>query len=146
MNRSFTRCGQRLLLTSFVFLLAVVAGCRPAGPATGEVTGTVTHKGKPLPFGSIVFVGPDERSAAGTIKDGSYKIRNAPVGPVKIAVASHPRVPPALQKKLPGQPLPPLDGPDDPYLRIPPHYKDPEQSGLTCTIKEGQQTFDIPLK
>src|SRR4051794_10007672 len=40
-------------------------GCGPAGPQLGEVHGKVTYKGKPLSFGSVVFV-----PAAGLGKEG----------------------------------------------------------------------------
>ena len=146
MTKSFPRGAQLCLLTSFMLLLAIVSGCRPTGPATGEVSGTVSYKGQPLPTGTVIFVGPDKRIARSLIKDGSYKIRDAPVGQVTIGVASHPFVPPALQRMQPGQPSPPVEGPDDPYLPLPLKYKDPEQSGQTYTVHEGQQTFNITLK
>lgn len=32
-----------------------------------------------------------------------------------------------------------------PYVPIPKRYGSPKTSGIACTIKPGEQTFDIPL-
>jgi hypothetical protein len=64
------------LLVCLVALLATT-GC---GKKTGEVTGTVTFKGKPLPAGKIVFTGAKNRTGSGDIVDGKFTVAAAPVG------------------------------------------------------------------
>jgi hypothetical protein len=60
-------------LTAFV----ATSGC---GRKTGEVSGTVTFKGKPLPAGKIVFSDGKGRTGTGNIVDGQYTVAGAPVG------------------------------------------------------------------
>jgi hypothetical protein len=38
-----------------ILLLAVMAGCGPRGPERFRVSGTVTHAGKPVQLGRVVF-------------------------------------------------------------------------------------------
>jgi hypothetical protein len=55
-------CALSLLLT----------GC---APSTGTVTGTVKLDGKPLPTGTVTFIGSDNRPYVATISEnGTYKI------------------------------------------------------------------------
>jgi hypothetical protein len=84
--------------------LAVTAGCGDTGPATADVSGTVTVDGKPPPAGSsISFVPVDGK--AGTsgclIENGRYSTRVA-VGTAKVEI----RAPRAI-----GTPRKPEDGP-----------------------------------
>jgi hypothetical protein len=57
-------------------LLVVSSGCGSSGPELGQVTGTVTLDGQPVPRASITFA-PAEKgpsSLGGTNKDGRYKL------------------------------------------------------------------------
>jgi hypothetical protein len=120
---------------------AVASGC----PRLGQVTGKVLYKDKPLPSGTVLFVGPDgrRRGFSPIGPDGTYHIEKVPVGPVKIAVVSEPRVPPGLMN-APG-PGPPSDPPKNDYVPIPTRYKDAEQSGLAYTVEAGRQTHNLAL-
>ncbi len=51
------------LLPALVALLAL-AGCKPPGPATYPVSGTVTYNGAAVADGSIVFMPLDKRQSA----------------------------------------------------------------------------------
>jgi hypothetical protein len=126
-----------------LWLLLAVLGCGFGQRDEGEVNGKVLFKGQPLPSGTVKFVGADGKLAFAVIeKDGSYRIREVAVGRAKISVVSHPRVPEGFQRS----------GRDAPVVRmekgvtIPPHYNDPEKSGLTYDVKSGEQTFDIKLR
>lgn len=73
-----------LVLLSAALLLS---GCGPKGPATFEVTGTVTYEGQPLDRGSIALV-PDNtklRAVPGTISGGKYTLR-APEGKAEVRI------------------------------------------------------------
>lgn len=123
-----------------LFTLAVVAivGCAPAGPEMGDVTGTVTFKGKPLPTGTITFV-PEtdgQPSAFAEIQeDGTYvaKTRDfgdgVPVGKHRvmiIAVKDH--------------------GPEAPVEAIlPVKYSSDRQSGLTADVSKGENIVNFSL-
>jgi hypothetical protein len=118
-------------------------GC---APGVTEVSGKVTFKDQPLSSGSVKFVGQDGQSKSSAIaEDGSYLIKSAPIGPVKIAVVSHPRAPLGLTKS-PKQPTGPRGDPKDGTVRIPDRYTVPESSGLTYTVESGSHTFNIDLK
>lgn len=94
--------------------LAAAFGCSSKpDPATGppprdlkwtarKVTGAVTYNGKPVPYGYVLFYTPGtERMTEGGIRiaptavgvigpDGRYQIAGAPVGPVRVCVATDP--------------------------------------------------------
>src|SRR5262245_50664021 len=66
-----------------VLLVALVCiGCvRP----TGEISGTVTYRGKPLPSGTVTCLDVNNQAlGSSAISQGSYSIARVPVGPVKI--------------------------------------------------------------
>jgi hypothetical protein len=126
---------RRSVASGLVVLAALAA---PACGGTGELHGVVTYAGKPLPGGTVVFVGRDNRPVRAPIgPDGKYEARGVPTGPVKIAVLTPP--PPPFPRK-PGAP------PAPPTVRIPPQYADPNASGLSHTVTAGARQFDIDLK
>lgn len=68
-----------------LFTLAVLAivGCGPAGPEMGDVTGTVTFKGKPLPTGTITFIPETDglpNAFAEIQEDGTYVAKTPEFG------------------------------------------------------------------
>jgi hypothetical protein len=126
-----------------VLLILAAIGC---GPRVGHVTGKVLFKDKPLQTGTVLFVSPDgsRQGFSPIAADGFYRIENVPVGTVKIAVVSEPRVPPGLKAAKP--PFRTSDQTNEDYVPIPLRYMDPEHSGLTCTVEAGKQTHDLILK
>ena len=123
---------------------------------TGEVTGTVTYEGKPIPWGRVTFLGQSgrRRPASGMIKNGVYVVKNCPLGPAKISVESlpakkieMPRNPEGITKgfKIP----PPADVPPPEvigkYVPIPADYGNSDSSGLTFKVGWGSQKHDIAL-
>lgn len=134
-------------------LLALLAALGCGGSAT--VSGKVTYKGEPLPWGSVVIYGADGKVESGRISpDGAYAVHKAPVGDVKMAViVSDPSPRKASEMQLgagakkrtmrpPGIP----DVPAIKFVPIPDRYKEPDQSGLNFTLKSGAQTIDLDLK
>jgi hypothetical protein len=133
-----------LILSAFT-----TAGC---GPGRGTLTGKISLDDAPLKVGTIAVYSEDgQRSAMGTVTndDGTYLVKNAPAGPVKIAVV----VP--SPKELLGIPDPNMD----PKVRaelveqarkavpIPLVYADPEKSRLRTTVEaNGESTYDIRLQ
>lgn len=82
------RFGSRPLLRRWgilalpLFLVAVAGGCG----GKGNVSGTVTVNGKPLPMGSIVFTPEHGPAVAAEIVDGKYSAVGVPAGDVKVSL------------------------------------------------------------
>jgi hypothetical protein len=125
---------------------------------TGDVTGTVTFNGRPIPYGRVTFVGQSGRkkSASGMIKNGVYTVKNCPTGPFKVSVESmraikieQPKSGPMekLTKgfKIPANPDPPPPEVVGQFLPIPPEYGNADTSGLTYKVGWGSQTHNIDL-
>ena len=141
--------GRRLVLAAALLSLLAATGCRRGA----SVSGKVTFKGQPVP-GAISFYGPGGRVDSGRIdEEGKYTVAKAPIGDVKVTVAPA-ELRPAKEgadkgKKVPEHPgsgkapPPPKAGKS---VDIPSKYKDPEKSGLTYTLKSGQNQIDIDLK
>lgn len=121
-------------------LLLFVAGC---GKRTGDVTGTVSYRGEPLPSGNVTFFDKSNQVVGNSaITAGKYRIRNLPAGTVTITVTSAP--PPNKVKK--GMPPPDKDAAAaDGNATIPSMYGSPEKSGLTYQVKPGPQKHPIEL-
>jgi hypothetical protein len=114
--------------------LVMLSGC---DKGTGEVSGTVTYNGAPLPGGIVTFIAENGRVEPARIgEDGSYKVTNVPVGPVRITVTT----PAPLQ--FPGREPQELLGK---YVAIPKRYGEAEDSGFTFEVKKGSQRYDLPL-
>jgi hypothetical protein len=124
-------------------LTVFVLGC--AGQ--GDVTGRVTYKDKPLAFGTVLFEASDGSIRQGNIEsDGTYAVRGVTTGPVRVAVNSpNPKgivVLPPKRKNKQADTYQDVVG----WFAIPKQYDSPSTSGLTYTIKGGENTIDIELK
>jgi hypothetical protein len=77
----------------FVYILVVVLPATIAGCAkSGTVAGKASVDGQPVNGGSVSFLGADvelgtRNSSTGNIQaDGSYEVRDVPVGPTKVCI------------------------------------------------------------
>lgn len=137
--------------------LIILIGCGPSlkdgPPASGaEVSGKVLLGSTPLGGGTVRFVStsnPDHMAVGSIGLDGTYAVKNAPVGPVKIGVETETAkmFDPAFNK---GNPPPPPAGGTTPkemkYVRISPKFGNADNSGLTYEVKPGSQQHDVVLK
>lgn len=160
---AFWRLGMGL----FVLPLALIAvGC---GSGQGTVSGKVSYQGKDVPGGTVFILPSKGGSVSGAIKeDGTYSIAKVPSGPAKVTVETE-SVKPASAAPAQARgdasfyskmPKPPADlakgdvtigpslsrGDAKRYVPIPAKYNDPDQSGLSLTVKGGKNSFDIDLK
>ena len=111
----------------------------------GRIAGKVTFQGTPLSEGLVFFSNNDKGiHMSGEVKpDGSYEIITAkgaglPLGTYQVRV------------RPPLEPLPAGIGLVAPkskeHPNIPAKYREYETSGLTITVKDGTNQFDIPMK
>jgi hypothetical protein len=133
-------CSQ-VAAAALLTLTAVGCGGR------GDVSGKVTYKGKTLVFGTVQFEGSDGVVKHGNIEpDGTYTVLDVATGDAKAAVSSlNPKSsdfqPIQREGQAPRKPRPEVKG----WFPIPEKYDTPFKSGLTYTIKRGQNTIDIDL-
>jgi hypothetical protein len=100
-----------------------------------KVVGTVMFKGEPLTAGWITFHSPDGREYSAVLQvDGTYHLAAVPVGRARVTVGTFPELPPLLPKERPKA------------VVLPRRYADPEQSGLTAELAEGQNDFNVILR
>jgi hypothetical protein len=115
-------------------------------PETGaDLKGTVTYNGEKVMV-ALVIVQSAGGSAAGPIgDDGTFSIKNVPVGEVSIGVNTE-----AGKGELRGKmmaraqtkdktPLPKI-------IDIPAKYFDPATSGIHTTVNKGPNTYDVVIK
>jgi hypothetical protein len=144
-----TQQDQKRRALGFVACLMLLVTCITAGCSKplGQVSGKVFFEGRPLESGTVTFIGQNDYKAYCVIgRDKTYSFDNVPVGSVKIAFASHHRVPAGFGSVKPPPNVPHAkEEPPATALPIPEKYKNPEESGLTYTVKAGQQTFHIKL-
>jgi len=137
-DKVFFRASRMLCLATALLLLS---GC---GASQGDLKGTVTYQGKPVCSGSVQAIGSDGSALSLAIaEDGTYFIPKLPAGTVKLAVTSpDPNVTPR-PNKLNKNPKPPPKNTS--WFPIPEKYADPEKSGITTTIDNTVNEFDIKL-
>lgn len=139
--------GGRLLVCSMlgVFLIIGLVSCGSSSSSapTGTVTGTVyiVKGGKkvPLTAGRVIFNTGTHSPETEIMENGTYELR-VPLGEVKVTIQ-----PPLCDDE------PPNDDPDAPPrakkgITIPEQYRDLDRTPLKLEVKEGMQTFDIPIK
>jgi hypothetical protein len=126
-----------------LFGLLVVAGIGCG--KCGQVSGTVSYDGKPLPEGTVLLLASDGQAYHGKIgPDGHFTIPEVPRGEARVAVTSLADVPHSggpvggggfsrVGQQAPMQ------------SRIPMQYGDLTQSGLTATVTVNT-TLDLDLK
>lgn len=116
-----------------------LVGCGSRGPEMGDVVGTVTYKGKPLPTGTITFMPevPGVPTAYADInEDGTYEGYTKEFGP-GVPVGKHRVMIMAIK----------YNGPREATIALlPPKYSSDRQSGLTAEIAAGENNIDFDLK
>jgi len=142
---------RRVLLTGLAFLMA---GC--AGRASGDVSGKVTYKGKPLTTGSVAFIPREAPPVVGRIEaDGTYVAHGVPAGEVTVTVTSLDPSAVARAKGKSANDLPPeaeaaaakASGPSNAgWFPIPDKYAHAASSDLKLTVKGGQNDYPIDLQ
>jgi len=141
----------QLWLAGVLFLAVwVLSGCGGSSSKTGgTVKGKVTLDGTPVSGGVVAFTSGRSTLKGGIEKDGTYKVANIPPGEAKVAViSSAPAGAPTGGGKA--APIPktegmPETGGDSGGTPLPAKYAKPETSGLSTTVKAGENTYDIPL-
>ncbi len=129
--------GALALGVAALLVLGVGGGCSK-GKTMGKVSGQVTYKENPITEGQVHFISKSGQGAAVDIDgSGNYSV-SLEAGSYSVYVAPHP----------PGQTGPPGEGkaPKQPASVIPQRYRDPDKSGLTIEVKEGDNPFKIELK
>lgn len=142
---------------SFAACMLALMGC--GEPPAGQVSGEVKYKGTAIQAGSITFMDEKGKVGYGQITDGKYQIDKAPLGEVKIGVQSSSGggggAAASAMAKSKGMPKDLPAGVDPNVFKkafekgtgvtIPAKYSDPQTSGLTYTVKQGQQTHNIDI-
>lgn len=139
-------------------VLAAVLSAVGCGGGTADVAGKVTHKGKPVVYGTVVLVGSDGLPKSGTIQpDGTFRVAGVATGTAKVAVSSPPPPGAGSPAKRPrggrdeeDERTPAAQPPAAPevirnWTALPEKYGDPDKSGLTAEVRAGQPVnLDLP--
>jgi hypothetical protein len=131
MRAYWTACGVAACLLA-------ATGCGGSGGPTGAVSGSVTYKGQPLTQGEVSFYSKDKGVGAMAKLDatGKYKF-DQPLAAGVYAVTVLPAPPEAAA---------PGTAPKAPPVGVPRKYQDPVGSGLSYTVKDGDNDYPIVLK
>ena len=127
------------------------AGLRDGPPPSGaEVTGKVSLGSTLVQGGTVRLVSAtdENRTAMGSIQsDGTYSVKNAPLGKVLIAVETDTakQFDPNFQRRGGGPPAG-AAAPTMKYVRIPSRFARAKDSGLSFEVKAGAQQHDIVLR
>ncbi len=125
-------------------LLASVVGCG-GDSGRGSVKGKITVGGKPLPKGMITFMSEagNKDPFSSAIVNGDYAIPDMPAGGAKVYI-----IPPLSDTPPPkdkGDLTPPPKLGKGPKLVVADKYQNAATSGLSLTVKKGENVFDADL-
>jgi hypothetical protein len=141
---------RRFVPAVLLLLLALVlSGC---GQRMGKVTGKVSYKGEAVPNGTVVFYGKgDAVSSAPLRPDGTYEATDVPLGEVKVAVSTPPPPIPGALEMAKKNPTAIRKGivdrlKEEKVVSVPRKFSLPGTSGISLTVTECSQPFDIPLR
>lgn len=145
-------CGTAVLAVLAVGLTSCGSNAPVALPSTGaSMEGEVKYGDKTLHFGIVIVEGAGG-SAQGQIEmDGTYKVENAPVGPVKLAVVTNAGMARGAQMAAGTNQGPGAKGqgklgkvPD--YVDVPTKFHSTATSNLSYTVVSGtnKHTIEIP--
>jgi hypothetical protein len=132
----------------FALVAIVFLGCGGGRRETlGKVSGRVTLRSAPAYPSVVIFVNQQQgiHTTAIVGEDGQYSVKLArgdglPLGTYQVAVTPGPGKAPSFT------PGPPIRVDSSKYPKIPKTYQDPKTSGLTLTVKEGDNPFNIEMK
>jgi len=127
---------------AFALVVGLTAGCGQ-GPATGEVSGTVTYDGKVVEDGSIAFYPENGKGSAtgGAITGGKYSVSKVPVGTAKVRISGAKNIKEHKMSYDEKAPPPPVTSDE----LLPPKYSDEKITELKYDVKSGVQTKDFEL-
>jgi len=99
--------------TAGLAVLVLLAGAAAGCGKTVTISGKVTHKGKAVTTGEVLFLSDNSALTRALIAvDGTYTAKGVPVGPDKVGVDN----PPPAGPSAPGLP-PGKDASDDPEVK-----------------------------
>jgi len=112
--------------------------------SNATLEGTVTYGGKPVPYALIIVANERESATANADAQGKFKVEHVPLGQVQIGVNTDAAKGVAMsaimsQRQGGGGQAPTL-------IDVPKKYFEPTTSGITTTIVDGPNTFDIKLE
>ena len=137
-----------------VLMALLATGC--GGTKLGQVTGTVTVSGTPVPTGTIMFVPTNGKAAVGSIEpDGRYTLTTfapgdgALIGVHKVTIRATKvgpgtMVPASFEEELKGAKGKILV-PGGVEWIVPERYSQLTTTDLTATVNPGAQTIDFHL-
>lgn len=140
------RCrGIALCLVATMLLVSTSCGKKTERLKLSNATleGTVTYKGKPVPYALVIVTNGSQSATGNAGPDGKFKVEHVPLGEVQIGVNTDAAKGIAMSaimaaQKGGGSPPPAL-------VDVPKKYFEPSTSGITTTIQDGANTFDIEL-
>jgi hypothetical protein len=118
----------------------------------GRVQGKITFEGKPVKIGSVVAISDDfKQSAFGMVKeDGTYLIKAAPVGKVRLTYTPPAFIDPSLDPFKDAKPKkkPESDGKISKEMeehikelqKVPDRYRSPAKTVLKTVVEAGKDT------
>ncbi len=136
----------------------VLSGCG-GDVQRGKLHGTIKSQGKPVSFGTLIFLGSDNMTYPADLgKDGSYTVERVPFGPIAVALQQSalrpaPKADPGTVRAKGGmsetkdaarEVAPPE--PKATWVVVPPLYADAAKSGLAFDLKAAVQEWSVDLK
>ena len=134
----------------FPCLCVILASCTDGINRNGRIAGKVTIDGETVSAGEVRVFGSDGiHSMVGKIRlDGSYEVKEPPLGPCKILVvtSTFKDIPPKSKARGPVDYTDPATGEWPVYVATPAKYESLETTDLQFEIKKGENKFDLELR
>jgi hypothetical protein len=149
MRQTIAEKMRRIAVMWLPILLVGLGGCGK----TATVTGNVTYQGRPVAYGSVIFLNADKTARSGVIAmDGSYRVEGVLPGTATIGVISRDpaRGRSAVRGRKSTSPVPTAGtAPSVPatgWFPLPSRFESPASSGLRCEVNPGPNSHDIEMK
>jgi hypothetical protein len=138
-----------------VALALLASSCRVREeklPETGAtLEGTIKYGDEPVDYAMLQVMGANSVATGTVQEDGRYRVENAPIGEVRIAVNTA-AAQGQYQSKMMASGV--YKGPEAKgkgkvvglkFVKVPEKYANPDTSGIKTTVNKGANTYDIVI-
>ena len=143
-GRANVHAGDRILLTEMEHHSNLVPWQLLAQETGATLEGTVTYGGQKVRVALIIAQGASGASTGFVNDDGRYQLGNVPLGEVNIAVNTGAGKGQLISRAM-AQSKGQGTGPLPQVIDVPSKYGDPTKSGITTTVSQGANTFNVVI-
>ncbi len=136
-----------LCLTGYCLMMASCSDVEYIELSDATLEGKVTCNGQPVPYALVIVASSQAPASTGAADEsGYYQLKHVPLGEVQVAVNTDAGRGMMMGRMMAGAKEGKGKGDAPKFVDVPKKFHDPATSGITTTITDGPNTFNIEVK